>query len=176
MKKCGRCSDVKKRSEFYTCGTKKPSHDGLAGWCKECRRSDERERRRDPVVVGKFHARYETDMDFRARELLRAIGKRCRSKGHAFDLDIPWLSERLSGRCELTGLPFDLSVAARRSTAFSPSVDRIVPANGYTKANCRVVLYALNVAMSDWGLAVTVDIAAALLREQARWIGLREIA
>jgi hypothetical protein len=103
-------------------------------------------------------------MRFRARELVRAIGKRCRSAGLPFDLDIDWLTGRLeSGRCELTGLEFDTVVSRKRGGPFSPSVDRIVPSAGYTKSNCRVVIFAVNAALSDWGLGVFIPIAEALV-------------
>ena len=167
---CGRCSKcrvVKSVSEFYTQGMSKH----LARWCKQCRREDERRRRADMGLVKKFHKRYETDESFRARELLRAIAKRCRRKNLAFDLDVQWLAERLrNGQCELTGLPFNMSVATRRPTPYTPSIDRIIPSNGYTKSNCRVVLHAVNLSMGNWGLDVLLEISQALL-ERHRKVG-----
>jgi len=164
-RRCCRCLTEKDRSEFYTCGP-----DGLAWWCKQCRREDERRRRRDPSLVHKFHQRYETDLDFRARELLRAVQKRCRRNGTPYDLDVAWLSERLGKTCELTGLPFDLSVRTRRPQLYTPSIDRISPGAGYTKANCRVVLFGVNLWLKDFTIDALVPIAEALVSRHRKAI------
>lgn len=158
---CRRCKVEKALGEFSPSG-----HRGreLCAWCKTCKAEIETARRKRPAVVAKFHARYETDMDFRARELLRAVGKRCRKDGVDLDLDREWLAARLNaGKCELTGLAFDMSVSKRRPTARTPSIDRISANGGYTKANCRVILYAVNTALSNYGLAAFLPIAAALV-------------
>jgi hypothetical protein len=108
-------------------------------------------------------------MDFRARELLRSVGKKCRKDHLAFDLDREWLVKRLTnGRCELTGLSFDMSVVNRARTAYTPSIDRIVAGGGYTKAHCRVVLFAVNAALADWGLEILLPIARALVTANKR--------
>ncbi len=83
-KKCGSCSIVKLVSEFYTHGRHRHD-DGVAGWCKLCRITDERRRRLNPVLIERFRNKYESDMNFRARELLRAIGKRARANKVAFN-------------------------------------------------------------------------------------------
>lgn len=158
LRRCSKCKQNKVVGEFYTQGV------STAGWCKSCRCADEKIRRANPVLVAKFRTKYETDMDFRARELLRATQKRCRARGIAYDLDIAWLSERMRGCCELTGLPFDHAIRNRRRNAYSPSIDRIVPGGGYTKDNCRVVLYAVNAALNDWTLDVLLPIVEALLQ------------
>lgn len=168
-RKCASCKAVKALGEFYTSGPKSRHRLGVASWCKSCRKGNEKVRRQDAVLVRKFQAKYETDMSFRARELLRAIKKRCVRKALMFDLDTLWLATKLSGGyCELTGLPFDCSVTARRRNAFTPSVDRIRPELGYVKSNCRVVIYAVNVAMSDWGRDVLMRIADALVSKKEK--------
>lgn len=158
MRACYRCGIEKPHAEFYTQGDK------WSGWCKECRKANERDRRADAMLVERFHVKYETDMRFRARELLRAIGKRARAERVGFDLDLEWLVPRLErGQCELTGLLFNYSVASRRRNAFTPSIDRIQAGGGYTKDNCRVILYALNSALGDWGIEAFLPIAEALV-------------
>lgn len=54
------------------------------------------------------------------------------------------------GRCAITGLPFDCNPAAGRSP-FAISVDRIDSSQGYCVGNVRLVLLAVNLAMSHWG-------------------------
>jgi hypothetical protein len=44
----------------------------------------------------------------------------------------------------------------------APSIDQVTPGAGYTPENTRVVLYAVNVMASDWGLARIIQIADAL--------------
>jgi hypothetical protein len=170
-RECAKCHQTKSTSEFYAGGNATKRYGGVGSWCKECRCNDERRRRNDPNVIHKFHAKYETDEHFRAREILRAIGKRCRRRNIPLDLDIDWLATRFrNGRCEITGLPFNMSVAARKSNPHTPSVDRIDPAKGYTKDNCRVVLLAVNIALMNWGMDVLMPIAEALVARHPRRI------
>lgn len=155
---CTKCATRKKTSEFS------PSAKGyLNRWCKPCKALSETARRKSPDAVKRHRELYESRMDFRAVHVLRSVGKRAKRSGVAFDLDADWLTERLSrGTCELTGLRFDMSIAGRKATAYTPSIDRCNPGAGYTKDNCRVILYALNHALSDHGLDGFLPIARAL--------------
>lgn len=166
-KYCPRCKTTKHSTQFGP-GRRQP--DGLSGWCRSCRAESERLRRLRPDNVARFRARYEQDIHFRAIEIVRRISKRARRYNLPFDLDVAWVEERLRGRCELTNLPFDFSPATRsgRSNAFTPSVDRIYPRDGYVRGNCRVVIYALNLALSDLGLDRFLPIAEALIVYQRR--------
>lgn len=66
-----------------------------------------------------------------------------------------------AGHCELSGLPFStIKIGSRRP--FLPSLDRIKPELGYVPGNVRIVLWALNCAMSTWGLDVLLDIVDAV--------------
>jgi len=92
----------------------------------------------------------------------RALGiavksARARSKaaGLAFDIDANWAieqAERQRYRCALTGIAFYMpSAATSYRHPFLPSLDRIHPASGYTKDNVRIVIWAINVMLLDWG-------------------------
>jgi hypothetical protein len=163
LRRCSKCGEHKSQTDgFYTQGTKGSPSGKIARWCKACRCEDERSRRIRPAVVQKHRSLYSTDMAFRARVLVKNIEKKCRKERLAFDLDADWLASRLTkGRCELTGLPFTMTTVS--AEAYSPSVDRIRAGQGYTKDNCRVVLYALNMAMNSYGLEIFVPIAEALV-------------
>jgi hypothetical protein len=77
------------------------------------------------------------------------------------------MSQRLqAGVCELTGLAFDMSVRSRRPELYTPSIDRIAPGLGYTKENCRLVLFAVNLWMKDFTVESILPIAEALVRMQ----------
>jgi len=75
-----------------------------------------------------------------------------------FDLDIEWVYDRL-GFCEVTGIPLNIRKTyekEKKKGDYSdrpingPSVDKIVPANGYLKSNCRVVCWWYNLSKSIW--------------------------
>ena len=67
------------------------------------------------------------------------------------------IRERLNvGRCELSGLPFEKGVDA--ASPYSASIDKKVPSLGYTYSNIRIVCYALNVGMGNWGEEVLLKI------------------
>lgn len=160
-KRCPKCNSVKLLKDFSSSG--KRSGDGLAGWCRECNRKNEKNRRLNPLLIDSHRVKYETDMKFRSETLLKATAKRCKRLNLTFGLDVDWLAERLrNGRCELTGLAFDMSVVNRRRNSHTPSIDRVIAGAGYTKDNCRVVLYAVNCALNDWGLGTFLPIAKAL--------------
>lgn len=100
--------------------------------------------------------------------LLTAL-KTCRARainrGLAFDLDAEWLRDQLVKqryRCALTGIQF-LSQFSKKTKVhpFAPSIDRIVPALGYTRANTRVVVFAVNAMMMDWGEELFAQVARA---------------
>ena len=60
-----------------------------------------------------------------------------------FDLDFEWFKERLDRKvCEATGLPFVDS--DKPMAPFIPSVDRTDPNGGYTKDNCKMVVWIYN--------------------------------
>ena len=107
-----------------------------------------------------------------ARKLIEGAQWRSKKHGLPFTLsggDIVAVIHRAGGRCEITGIPFSKysKYNVRRSSRrrpFAPSLDRIVPERGYTRDNCRLVLLAVNIAMSDWGLPVLMEIASALVR------------
>jgi hypothetical protein len=66
--------------------------------------------------------------------------------------DLRALAARSGGRCELTGVPFsDHRPLGCKRAPFAPSVDRIDPRRGYLMENCRLVCFAVNVALNQWG-------------------------
>jgi hypothetical protein len=98
--------------------------------------------------------------------LLNYARDRAKRGNLAFDLDREFIARKLSnGVCELSGLPIErVSPGEYRTHPFAPSLDRIIPANGYLKSNVRLVCFAVNRARSDWGDEVLLKIAAALVK------------
>jgi hypothetical protein len=75
--------------------------------------------------------------------------KAAKERGVKFDLTVEWLRNRYdAGICELSGLPFDFS---QKRGPNSPSVDRRDPKGDYTQANCRMILWSINRALSNLG-------------------------
>ena len=59
---------------------------------------------------------------------------------------------RSQARCEVSGVPFSgLIVPGCRKRPFIPSFDRIRAKEGYTPDNVRLVCWAVNLAISEWG-------------------------
>lgn len=79
-----------------------------------------------------------------------------------------WVLQKLeNGVCELSGINFDLS--SPNGTAFnpySPSIDKIDSKKGYTFDNCRVIITALNIALSEYGLGTYLEIAEKVISKQ----------
>lgn len=85
----------------------------------------------------------------RAYNILATIKNRCKNKKLDFDLDLEWVLSRIKNKCEVTGLKFVLYTVGQgygTRHALAPSVDRIDPRKGYTKDNCRVVIWWFNCA------------------------------
>ncbi len=74
--------------------------------------------------------------------------------------DVEQLMRRSRGRCEVTGLRFqhDRPDGSRAKPLFH-SIDRIDCTRGYESWNCRLVCFAVNVAMNNWGEAVFAKLA-----------------
>lgn len=73
---------------------------------------------------------------------LAGAKERARKRLREFTLTKQWVAETYTGKCQLTGLPFIVSTGL--NNAYSPSIDRIDPAKGYTPDNCRFILWAVN--------------------------------
>lgn len=109
---------------------------------------------------------YISQPETRALYLFGAVKLRARKKGLPFDLTLDWVRERvLSGRCSLSGIDFDYAPPPNgwRYNPRGPSVDQITPGAGYTMANCRVVITALNNALSQYGDDFFEEVAKAFL-------------
>lgn len=75
------------------------------------------------------------------------------------------LMEAQGFACAVSGIEFDLFRTGARPTKtrlpFRPSIDRIEPAKGYVEGNVRLVCFAVNMALSDYGDDVFHEIVRA---------------
>src|SRR6185312_2735349 len=88
-------------------------------------------------------------------------------RGKQFDLTVQHVAEmveRAGGHCEMSGLPFSM-IDVCGVKPFAPSIDRIDSSRGYNAENCRLVCYAVNVALHQWGDAVLRRIAHGIVEK-----------
>lgn len=86
------------------------------------------------------------------------------------DFELITLARRSQGRCELTGIRFELVETNRKwdRQPWAASIDRIDCAKGYAFDNCRLVCAAVNVALNSWGETVLERIAEGLVSQKLR--------
>lgn len=111
-----------------------------------------------PPVVEQVKQRVEQTL----RSAVSAARCRAAKKSLPFDLTVDWALDqvqRQNFRCGLTGIPFFHGDRTKRRHPYAPSLDRIVPANGYTTANVRIVLFAINAMFNDWGHEIFEQVA-----------------
>lgn len=115
--------------------------------------------------AGKILARTKRNYDEnRARILWWAAKRRAEKKGLSFDLlqaDVAAALDR--GVCQATGLPLDL--CGRRS-AYSPSIDRRNPDEGYTRKNSWLVCWGFNSAKYKFSMADVIAVAEAIVKNK----------
>jgi hypothetical protein len=102
--------------------------------------------------------------------LLVGAKQRAKNKKLAFNLTPEWAASRWTGYCEITGLPFSepSKRVGHKNRNMSPSIDRIIPAGGYTQNNCRIILWAVNCFKRDSSDAEMLKIAKALVTRISR--------
>ena len=111
---------------------------------------------------------------YRAKEMLRSIKHRSKKLGLEYDIDEEWLKGKLKGVCEATGLPFNFNDVKKGYTRNpnTPSIDRIDSSRGYTKDNCRVVIWMFNGAKLEYDDGCFYAMAKAFVNEYERKLGL----
>lgn len=121
--RCSCCGKSKPASQFNRARSRK---NGLDSWCTSCR------------------AAYRCSLDGRSAALLKDARRRAAPKGIKFSLTRGWVIERLrKWTCEATGWLFVIE-SGQGHHPFAPGIDRINPKKGYTAANCRLVISAVN--------------------------------
>lgn len=105
------------------------------------------------------------------RRSLDASRKRAKEKGFEFELDWDWARQQIEQTnfcCCMTGIPFFTDTNAQSlANPYAPSIDRVDSKRGYTRDNCRVVIYAFNAMLMDWGLDVFDYVIANYLRKKS---------
>ena len=103
------------------------------------------------------------------KEALARAKSRASGRDWGFDLTLEWALfaiEEQEFKCALTDIPFFAKHERERPRhPYAPSIDRKDCDRGYTMDNCRIILMAVNLALSDWGDEVFRRIAFGYARK-----------
>lgn len=155
-KECSKCRESKPVTDFSPMASCKG---GRRGTCKACATKFTKswQRQRASTLLGKM------------KQVIVACRWRAKEQGVDFDLTAEFLAELYAmqdGKCAMSGLPFRLEVSAHfRYQPYYPSLDRVVPADGYQRHNVRFVLLSLNIAKNEWQMEELAPIWTAALRQ-----------
>jgi hypothetical protein len=135
---------------YYSTGPCKNGHVGMRlksnGDCADCKLEQVKRRRKRANWI----------------YLIRKARERAKIDGIPCDLTADWGRARYTGKCEITGIPFERRYQCGHSP-FSASIDRIEPDLGYTQKNCRFILFGVNALKSDGTDDEMLTIARALV-------------
>lgn len=137
--------------------------------CKECKTPFLGERNsKYCCVLCLSRNEYNSNMfksEWRLNKLCAMAKNRSKVKNLPFDLTKDYLISIWTGKCELTGVEFDLSPYLKKGQVNpnAPSIDRITPHLGYVKGNIRLVSYHVNVALSEFGLENLIKLSKDIL-------------
>jgi hypothetical protein len=106
------------------------------------------------------------------KRTMKSIRARCSWKNLPFDLTVEYLADlakKQNYRCVLTGMKFKLKKDGPfRVDPYALTVDRIIPKKGYVQGNVRLVCFAMNLALMNWGEDVFAPFAIAFSRHRLR--------
>lgn len=148
-KRCSTCNIIKNINYFYS----KPQRiSQLMPFCKKC--SYQKKKKHN----SKNHFKY----------ICWKIKAKCKKKNITYNLTDKYLEDMYKNqgcKCALTNISFQ----SFENTSISPytlSIDRIIPSAGYIVGNVRLVLYAINCALNEWGEDVFKTLCKAYLENK----------
>lgn len=147
---------------------------GTPEFLEEYRIACEARRRQLDAMVAPLTQREMVFMQKFAGPILHRARLRSATKNREFQLsktDLLRLFREQEGRCAVSGILFDLHNDKKNGCAFNAytaSLDRINYRAGYTLNNVRLVLFAVNAAINQWGDDTFFTIASAVTRKNAQ--------
>ena len=109
-------------------------------------------------------------VEYRAKTLYNAAKSRAVQNDLKFDLTLEWILDKLKiGKCEKTNLKFQYnSYDSEKINPYTPSLDKIIPEEGYTKDNVQVVVLNYNRLKNDSEEVHALAISYALVRQELK--------
>jgi thiol-disulfide isomerase/thioredoxin len=188
---CGKCKVERSTSDF---DKNKKASDGLASWCKPCRRAwtneyiklphvkerldkYERERAKDPRVKAmrvrdtqKSRDRYKSEdiKGFKMSQMLNGARRRAKLGGYDFNItedDLP--SYRETECCPILGIRLCWENKGKLQDS-SPTIDRIDSSRGYTPDNVVLISHRANTLKNNGTAEEHRLIADFMLRVSAK--------
>jgi hypothetical protein len=173
--------------ECKKCGSVAEHYKG--SWaCKECTKAYNREQQQKPEIRTKRLARLKevretpegkakaerNSWNFyhsnrgRALTFLKGIERRSKNRHEKHSVTLDHLQKGLdSGRCAVTSIPFVMGEKCSKGmNPFAPSVDRIDSSKPYSNDNCRIVIWAYNMAKGQMTDDQLYEICLAVVRSR----------
>ena len=166
MQICSKCRKKKEVSEFHRDKSKKS---GYKSHCKQCVKHAF-ENYKDMGLYQKRLGRYKKQRQVERQERPQAawaksvasnLGKR---SNLPVEINRQWLEANVGTHCPCLGIEF--LFCQGKTTAASPSVDRVDSSLGYTEDNCWIISHKANRIKSDATVAEIEAVAAAV---RSRW-------
>ena len=110
---------------------------------------------------------YKRTISGRAVSLMGNARRRCKAKGIELNITQAWVEKHLiRGTCEITGFHFCFEPRDQNTTRRwdAPSLDRINKDLPYTEDNTRVILWAVNCALAEYGTKTMLPILKAMVK------------
>lgn len=93
---------------------------------------------------------------------LAELKKRALFKNVQFDLDSQWIRTKLNKKnCEVSNLPFNHD----KGVWYTQSIDRTDNNHGYTKDNCKVILWGMNVGKGSNSYEDLYNVSRAFIKQ-----------
>jgi len=161
MKICSMCKKNKQLKSFYADARKK---DWYRSACKMCYRKKYKYIHTQEKTI--YKREWTKTLKWQTVSLLSNAKWRSKRFKLDCDLDNEWITERLKKwTCELTWIKFNREEwYNKRASPFSPSIDKINPNKWYTKDNCRIICFCVNMARSDWWDEVLLKMCKAVVK------------
>jgi hypothetical protein len=103
------------------------------------------------------------DPEHRASRILLSSKKTAKRKNIPFSLQPSDIVDALRrGVCEATGMPLSMTTLDRNDP-WRPSIDRIIPSNGYVPGNVRIVVWMYNAAKQQYCDSDVIAMARAIV-------------
>ena len=169
---CNECFEDKNIGEYYR--SKRVNGEYINPKCKECCKKASRERshtekyvkmrkkqnlkvRSNPILQERakgYSKKHYNSLEGRAKSMLKTSKRRSSKFSNVLEeehVDLEFIMSKLKlGKCEVTGIPFEYENLYPYSTnPLAPSIDRIDSKVGYTKSNCRIVIWQYNLMKGE---------------------------